>query len=155
MLEDNGYFAALARTVREWREREEEREKELAEAVAAHGYSSAQVDDLKASRVSDPCPLSNGTATALGNWRASVEDGRDEFVLADFLWDADVDDFVAALEAAGIDRFVTTDRSTALMGNVHAFAKRGYVFESVCEVETRTAGGKTRLAQGIRFAKGR
>ena len=73
----------------------------------------------------------------------------------DFLWDWEVADFVDTLRRAGIDTFVYTNQSTAVMENLHAFAAEGCRLEGLCTItrrETRWGDEEPTGVQGIRFS---
>ena len=45
--------------------------------------------------------------------------------MSDLPWEKDYDDFVGTLRAAGIQTFVVTDQSTALMDGIYELTGRG------------------------------
>ena len=73
----------------------------------------------------------------------------------DFLWDKEVRDFVEALRSAGLETFVYTNQSTAVMENLHAFAAEGCTMMGLCTItrqETRWGEEEPYEVQGIRFS---
>jgi hypothetical protein len=72
----------------------------------------------------------------------------------DFLWEREVKDFINTLREAGITSFVYTNTSTAVMENLHAFAKEGCTMTGLCTItrqETRWGDEEPTEIQGIRF----
>ena len=71
----------------------------------------------------------------------------------DFLWEKEVRDFVEALRSAGLETFVYTNQSTAVMENLHAFAAEGCTMMGLCTItrqETRWGEEEPYEVQGIR-----
>ena len=68
-----------------------------------------------------------------------------------FLSEADIE----ALRSAGIETFVYTNQSTAVMENLHAFAAEGCTMEGLCTItrqETRWGDEEPVEVMGIRFS---
>ena len=73
----------------------------------------------------------------------------------DFLWDKEVGDFIEALRSAGIETFVYTNQSTAVMENLHSFAAQGCTLEGLCTItrqESRWGDEEPTEVMGIRFS---
>jgi|GEM_PF-2933393 len=60
------------------------------------------------------CPLTNGEIEAVRAWDPEAE----TFVATDHLWTKDIHDFAACLRAAGVETFLFTDKSTALVESI-------------------------------------
>ena len=115
----------------------------MRETVEAHRRDSTR-----------PFPYTQGAFKAYRAWAASVSRGNEEPELDDFLWDQEVSDFVDTLRKAGIESFTITDRSTALMGNLHALAAEGGTIEGLCmvgRIEPEWGHAKPEAVMGIRF----
>ena len=83
------------------------------------------------------------------------EKNSSEFEMEDFLWEREVLDFIDALKKAGITTFAYTNQSTAVMENLHAFAKAGCTMQGLCTVtrqERRWGDDETTEHPGIRFS---
>ena len=72
-----------------------------------------------------PYPYSNGACRAYRAYAASQNNEASAFEVSDLPWEKDYDDFVGTLRAAGIQTFVVTDQSTALMDGIHELTSRG------------------------------
>ncbi len=96
------------------------------------------------------CPLTEGEAMAVRFWNRSA----DTLVADDHLWTKDVHDFVSALRDAGVETFLFTDQSTALMETIHEFAKEDLTLtgpETFTDNETWNGEPRTRLALRFTF----
>ena len=94
------------------------------------------------------CPLTNGEIEAVRAWNPDAE----TLVANDHLWTKDIHDFVACLREAGVETFLFTDQSTALMESIHEFAKEGARLEGP-ETFTTNDGwrGEERIHLALRF----
>jgi hypothetical protein len=73
----------------------------------------------------------------------------------DFLWEKEVHDFIDTLRRAGIQTFVYTNQSTAVMENLHAFAAEGCTMDGLCTItrhEDRWGDEEPTEVMGIRFS---
>ena len=52
--------------------------------------------------------------------------------MSDYLWDREVSDFVETLRKAGIQSFVYSNQSTAVMQNIHQFVAAGCTLKGPC-----------------------
>ena len=89
------------------------------------------------------------------NDQQSLSRKEDELEMDDFLWDKEVADFIEALRSAGIDTFVYTNQSTAVMENLHAFAAEGCTMTGLCTIirhENRWGDEEPTEVMGIRFS---
>ncbi|MBQ8987214.1 MAG: hypothetical protein IJ100_08290 [Lachnospiraceae bacterium] len=72
----------------------------------------------------------------------------------EFLWDKEVEGFVETLRKAGLDSFVFTNQSTAVMENIHQFVAAGCTLEGPCTItKKRDRWGEetTETVLGLRF----
>ena len=72
-----------------------------------------------------PYPFSDGACKAYRAYATSQNNQASAFEVSDLPWEKDYDDFVGTLKAAGIQTFVVTDKSTALMDGIHELTSRG------------------------------
>ena len=72
-----------------------------------------------------PYPFSDGACKAYRAYATSQNNQASAFEVSDLPWEKDYDDFVGTLRAAGIQTFVVTDQSTALMDGIHELTSRG------------------------------
>ena len=119
-------------------------------------YFNAMRETVEAHRrdSTKPFPYTQGACKAYRAWAASVSRGNEEPELDDFLWEREVSDFVDTLRKARIESFTITDRSTALMGNLHALAAEGCTMEGLCTVgriEPEWGYSMPKDVMGIRF----
>ena len=97
-------------------------------------------------------PITNGEWKALE--MVAYSKGK-EYVLSNFLYENEVKDFCETLKKSGVESFVFTNQSTALMDNIHDFINNGLEFAGVVEVEKKR-GRHTDIVKGLRFTvKGR
>ena len=100
-------------------------------------------------------PFEQGTCKAYRAFTQSIARKEDELEMDDFLWEKEVRDFVEALRSAGLDTFVYTNQSTAVMENLHAFAAEGCTMMGLCTItrqETRWGEEEPYEVHGIRFS---
>ena len=64
-------------------------------------------------------PLSRGETIALQDWNSYCELSKNYFECDDLPWEKDLFEYVKTLRNAGINEFVITDHSTALMESLH------------------------------------
>ena len=93
-------------------------------------------------------PFTHGQAKAL---RAIAYCELDELEMRDFLWDDEIHDFVDVLRNGGLHTFVLTNKSTALMDNIHGYVNEGCKLVGLCEVEKADRWNGTEVLRGIRF----
>ena len=152
-LKDNEVFLRLKEKSDAYFEEKQRAEKEKSEIIEKGGWENNPELDVWYERLKEheKTRLPGGTVRALFFWREAAREGREEIVMNDFLWDDDVKDFADTMKSAGIESLVTIDRSTGLMGNLHALAENGYEPEGLCLVEMKDFRGEARKAQGIRL----
>ena len=81
-----------------------------------------------------PYPFSRGQTTAFRAWKESIDHSADIFECNDLPWDKDTHDFVVTLREAGIKEFAVTDKSTALMEELHLLEAEGCRLVSLYKV---------------------
>ena len=151
---NNAYFENLKRLCRAWDDARVERQQRKQQIIETLGWGS---DELKAWYEEDAAakfPIESGANKAYRAWAQSICRKEDEVEMDDFLWDKEVADFISALRSAGIDSFVYTNQSTAVMENLHAFASHGCTMAGLCTItrhENRWGTEEPAEVMGIRF----
>ena len=154
MNANNAYFENLKRIGHEWEAASVERKNRKQQIIDTLGWDS---DELKAWYEEDAAakfPFESGVSKAYRAWAQSLSRKEDELEMDDFLWDKEVADFIEALRSAGIETFVYTNQSTAVMENLHTFAAQGCTMMSLCTItrqETRWGDEEPTEVMGIRF----
>lgn len=99
-----------------------------------------------------------GQRYAYRAWQDCVENEPSAFEVRELPWGSsvqeDMRDFVGILRDAGVDRFVVTDQSTALVSSLHVLASLGGVIEGVATVTRKPPhwGDEVRQGLAIRLA---
>ena len=154
MSKNNTYFENLKRIGHDWEAARTERQSRKQRIIDTLGWDS---DELKAWYEEDAAakfPFESGVSKAYRAWAQSLSRKEDELEMDDFLWDKEVADFIEALRSAGIETFVYTNQSTAVMENLHAFAAQGCTMMGLCTItrqETRWGDEEPTEVMGIRF----
>ena len=154
MNANNTYFENLKRIGHEWEAARVERQSRKQQIIDTLGWDS---DELKVWYEEDAAakfPFESGVSKAYRAWAQSLSRKEDELEMDDFLWDKEVKDFIEALRSAGIETFVYTNQSTAVMENLHAFAAQGCTMMGLCTItrqETRWGDEEPIEVMGIRF----
>ena len=154
MNANNAYFENLKRIGHEWEAARTERQSRKQRIIDTLGWDS---DELKAWYEEDAAakfPFESGVSKAYRAWAQSLSRKEVELAMDDFLWDKEVADFIEALRSAGIETFVYTNQSTAVMENLHAFAAQGCTMMGLCTItrqETRWGDEEPTEVMGIRF----
>ncbi len=154
MNANNAYFENLKRIGHEREAARVERKNRKQQIIDTLGWDS---DELKAWYEEDAAakfPFESGVSKAYRAWAQSLSRKEDELEMDDFLWDKEVADFIEALRSAGIETFVYTNQSTAVMENLHAFAAQGCTMMGLCTItrqETRWGDEEPTEVMGIRF----
>ena len=155
MSKNNAYFENLKRIGHDWEAARVERQARKQQIIDTLGWDS---DELKAWYEEDAAakfPFESGVSKAYRAWAQSLSRKEDELEMDDFLWDKEVADFIEALRSAGIETFVYTNQSTAVMENLHAFAAQGCTMTGLCTItrqETRWEDEEPTEVMGIRFS---
>ena len=154
MNANNSYFLNLKRIGHEWEAARVERQARKQQIIETHGWGSEELKAWYAEDEAATFPFGQGACKAYRAWAGSIARQEDEVELDDYLWDREVSDFVSALREAGIKTFVYTNQSTAVMGNLHAFAAEGCTMTGLCTItrhETRWGDEEPTEVIGIRF----
>ena len=155
LSKNNTYFENLKRIGHDWEAARVERQARKQQIIDTLGGDS---DELKAWYEEDAAakfPFESGVSKAYRAWAQSLSRKEDELEMDDFLWDKEVADFIEALRSAGIETFVYTNQSTAVMENLHAFAAQGCTMTGLCTItrqETRWGDEEPYEVMGIRFS---
>ena len=155
MSKNNAYFENLKRIGHDWEAARVKRQARKQQIIDTLGWDS---DELKAWYEEDAAakfPFESGVSKAYRAWAQSLSRKEDELEMDDFLWDKEVADFIEALRSAGIETFVYTNQSTAVMENLHAFAAQGCTMTGLCTItrqETRWGDEEPVEIMGIRFS---
>ena len=139
MSKNNTYFENLKRIGHDWEAARVQRQARKQQIIDTLGWDS---DELKAWYEEDAAakfPFESGVSKAYRAWAQSLSRKEDELEMDDFLWDKEVADFIEALRSAGIETFVYTNQSTAVMENLHAFAAQGCTMTGLCTITRASA----------------
>lgn len=154
-MKNNTYFEELKRIGHEWEAARVERQARKQQIIDTLGWGS---DELKAWYAEDAAakfPFESGVSKAYRAWATSNSRQEAELEMDDFLWDKEVRDFIDTLRKAGIETFVYTNQSTAVMENLHAFAAEGCTMLGLCTItrrENRWGDEEPYEVMGIRFS---
>ena len=155
MNTNNAYFEELKRLGHEFEAARVERKNRKQQIIDTYGWES---DELKAWYEENQAavfPFPQGACKAYRAWAQSLSRKEDEVEMDDFLWEKEVADFIDALRKAGIETFVYTNQSTAVMENLHQFAAAGCRMQGLCTItrhENRWGDEEPTEVMGIRFS---
>ena len=155
MNTNNTYFEEMKRIGYAWEEARAERKNRKQQIIDTLGWDS---EELKAWYEEDKAaafPFPQGASKAYRAWAGSISRKEDEVEMDDFLWEKEVHDFIDTLRRAGIQTFVYTNQSTAVMENLHAFAAEGCTMDGLCTItrhEDRWGDEEPTEVMGIRFS---
>ena len=150
-MKNNTYFEEFARIGSEWTKRHNAHEALKDQIIREHGWDSPE---LKAWRIEEEAmkpPFTPGAAKAYRAWKYC---DHDELLYDDFVWESEAADFIDTFRKAGITTMVVTNRSTALMENLHWFAAQGCEMLGLCTVtrkSDRWGEEEEEQVMGIRF----
>ena len=155
MNTNNSYFEEMKRIGYAWEAARVERKNRKQQIIDTLGWDS---EELKAWYEEDKAaafPFPQGASKAYRAWAGSISRKEDEVEMEDFLWETEVHDFIDTLRRAGIQTFVYTNQSTAVMENLHAFAAEGCTMDGLCTItrhEDRWGDEEPTEVMGIRFS---
>ena len=155
MNANNTYFENLKRIGHEWEAARVERKARKQQIIDTLGWDSEELKAWYEEDAAAKFPFESGVSKAYRAWAQSLSRKEDELEMDDFLWDKEVADFIEALRSAGIETFVYTNQSTAVMENLHAFAAQGCTMTGLCTIirqESRWGDEDPYEVQGIRFS---
>lgn len=123
----NGYFHSMENVAVRAEAQKELIKEQRHSVIEQFGWKAPQLEMLKQmeSSIIDPC--TKGQWKAFHAWRSTLREDEDAetLVMDDFLWEEEIAGFVLALREAGCDKFYFTNRSTAVMENIHGFIAAG------------------------------
>ena len=155
MNTNNTYFENLHRIGCEYEAARTERQNRKEQIIETYGWDSAELKAWYEEDAAAKFPFEQGACKAYRAWASSLSRQEDELEMDDFLWEKEVHDFITALRSAGIDTFVYTNQSTAVMENLHAFAAQGCTMIGLCTItrhENRWGDEEPTEIMGIRFS---
>ena len=152
---NNTYFAEFKRISDEFKAARDERENCKQKIIDTYGWES---DELKAWYEEGRAvvfPFSQGVCKAYYAWQWSLSMKEDEVEMEDFLWEDEVADFIDAFRKAKIETFVYTNKSSAVMENLHWFVAEGCKIKELCTItrpEHYLGEEKPVEIMGVRFS---
>ncbi|WP_027868875.1 hypothetical protein [Eubacterium sp. AB3007] len=146
----NTYFAEMERIGKEYEEEKAKWEQEKKDILKEKGWDSEEYKAWKESNKEIEFPFTGGQMKAYRACRHSEEQGLENVIMDDFLWDKEVTDFADTLRAAGIERFIYTNQSTAVMENIHGLIANGCKMEGPVTFEKDSWMGKETIL-GLAF----
>ena len=154
MMRNNEFFLEMKRIGHAYEGKRAAHQSMKQAIIDVFGWDSEELrvwyDEKKAIRF----PYPPGASKAYRAWVWSIEKGEDEVEMNEFLWEREVGDFVETLRKAGVKSLVYTNKSTAVMDNLHDFAKEGCTLDGLCTItrrETMWGDEEEDAVQGIRF----
>ena len=150
-MKNNAYFEQLARIGQEWEEKRTAHKALKQNIIDTYGWDSAELEAWYAEEEQMKFPYSQGACKAYNAWRYSRSD---EVEMNDFVWEKEAHDFIDTFRKAGVETFVTTNQSSALMENLHWFAAEGCEMLGLCTLtkkDTRWGEEAEEKVMGIRF----
>ena len=138
MIANNTYFEEMKRIGLTWEEARDEREDRKQQIIDTYGWDSEELKSWYEEDAAAKFPYESGAMKAYHAWANSITRKGDEIEMDDFLWDREAYDFIDTLRKAGIQTFVYTNQSTAVMGNLHAFAAEGCTMEGLCTIDRKS-----------------
>ena len=154
MLINNAYFENFKRIGREYEAARVERQARKQQIIDNYGWDSTELKAWYEEDAAAKFPYESGVCKAYRAWATSICRKETELEMDDFVWEKEVRDFLEALRSAGIETFVYTNQSIAVMENLHAFAAEGCTMLGLCTItrhENRWGEEEPYEVQGIRF----
>ena len=150
-MKNNAYFEELERIGSEWTKMHEAHKKLQQQIIDTKGWDSEELKAWYAEEEQMQFPYSQGACKAYRAWKYST---ADEILFDSFVWEKEAHDFIETFRSAGIETFVVTNQSTALMENLHWFAAEGCEMMGLCTItkkESRWGEEIEEQIMGIRF----
>ena len=148
---NNEYFENLRKIGEAYETIRKAHEDKKAELIGKFGYDSDEMKAWYEKKKEMTYPVPAGACKAYRAWMHSIEREADEVEMDDFLWDREVKDFVEALRGAGIESFVYTNASTALMDNIHDLEANGWKMTGLAEIRNTSRWATEEFTRGLRF----
>lgn len=108
-------------------------------------------ENLRENAENNANKLSRGTLEAYWTYEFNLNHNSSEFECDELPWTTDMKDFVDAIREAGVETIAVTERSTALMENLHKLAKQGCTLGELCTVIRPNLWGKPEEIPAIRI----
>lgn len=151
-IKENAFFLEMMRVGQKWEDEKRERKSRKEKIIETLGWDSEELKVLSAEDEAITFPYSGGEMKAYWAWRNSVERKEDEIEMDDFVWAENAVDFVKTLRLAGIQSFVYTNRSSAVMDNILDFIAAGCSLLGPAEVFRKSRWHEEdESVKGIRF----
>ena len=150
-MKNNTYFEELTRIGCEWTKKHEARKALKQQIIDTCGWESEELKTWYAEEEQMGFPYSQGACKAYRAWKYST---TDEILFEDFVWEKEAHDFIDTFRKVGIATFVVTNKSTALMENLHWFAAEVCEMLGLCTItrkENRWGEEAKEQIMGIRF----
>lgn len=133
-------------------DKEEQLKKEKEEIIKKYGWDSEQYSEIKdkIEEYRNDFKYTSGQTRAYWAMGKMLDDDSDELIMDESCFDCSRSDFVNQLRTFGLKTFVCTNRSTALMEDIHGYVNAGCKIVGLCEVERSGWNGIEKIP-GIRF----
>lgn len=95
--------------------------------------------------------IDRGRYEAFRAYDFNLDHNCSEFECNELPWTTDMKDFVETLREAGVESIAVTERSTALMENLHKLAKQGCTLGELCTVTRPNLWGEPEEIPAIRI----
>ena len=151
-MKNNAYFEELNRIARDFDMRHDAHKALKQEIIDTKGWDSDELKAWYAEEEQMKGPFPSGVSKAFRAWKYGESD---EFLFEDFVWEREAADFIDTLRKAGLETFVVTNDSTALMENIHWFVGLGCKLERTCIVTKhcrRWGEDEEEQLMGLRFS---
>ena len=155
MLKTNAHFEEMRRIGRELEEKRRAHEERKQEIRDTYGWDSEEMKAWYDVKNNMESPFTQGAWKAYRAWAQTIEKEEDEVFMDDFLWEYEIADFIETLRKAGIETFIYTNTSTAVMENIHGFEEEGCKLTGLTKIkrtELRFGGDYELEVPGIRFS---
>ena len=151
---NNSTFEEMKRVGHDWEAKRAAHQAKKQGIIDTCGWDSEELKAWYAEKEANTFPFTQGESKAYRAWAETISRGEDELEMSDFLFEAEVEDFIKTLRKAGIPSMVYTNTSTAVMENIHHFAALGCTMTGLCTItrkEKRWGEEQEHEVQGIRF----
>lgn len=151
-LKDNYCFNVMKRTSEMYEEIIGAHESKKESVIETYGWDSPETQEWynKYDEIKKNFLFNGGQCKAYRAWCSSVKWNHEIFVLDEFLWDDEINDFIQTLREAGIKEFAYMNSSTAVMNNIHGFINGGYDFAGLYVIQNKDKY-RDDVVKGIRF----